>query len=76
MGAGGYVDETREAGGQSLWASAWAGEACTPFVQQGCPWAERSEPGGRAAIIHISTGPGFSFAVCQSCHCRLHLIEK
>jgi hypothetical protein len=22
----------------------------------GCPWAERSEPGGRAAIIHISTG--------------------
>ena len=22
----------------------------------GCPWAERSEPSGRAAIIHISTG--------------------
>jgi len=22
----------------------------------GCPWAESSEPSGRAAIIHISTG--------------------
>ena len=59
MGAGGYVDETREAGGQSLWASAWSGEACPPFVHSGCPCAERSEPSGREAIIHISTGPGF-----------------
>jgi len=32
----------------------------------GCPRAERSEPGVRAAIIHISTGPGVSF--CSFAH--------
>ena len=35
----------------------------------GCPRAEHSEPGVRAAIIHISTGPGVSF-------CRLFTLRK
>lgn len=56
VSTGGYVGETRAACGHTLWSSAWAGKACPPFVQQGCPLVERSEPGGRAAIIHISTG--------------------
>jgi len=34
----------------------------------GCPWAERSEPGGRVAIIHISTGPGLQLRL--ACCCR------
>lgn len=32
--AGGYVGETQVAGGHTLWASAWAGAACPPFVHQ------------------------------------------
>lgn len=44
MGTGGYVGETRVACGHTLWSSAWTGEAWPPFVQQGCPWVERSEP--------------------------------
>lgn len=41
----------------------------------GCPRAEQSEPGGRAAIVHISTGPGFLFVVLLILHKGLRFLD-
>jgi len=56
MGAGGYVGETREPVGTPCGQARGQAEPVHRLSISGCPRVERSEPSGRAAIIHISTG--------------------
>lgn len=58
------MDETREAGGQSLWASVWSGKACPPLVHQWLPTGRAKRAGcSRSDHSHIHGSWGFLFAV-------------